>query len=1186
MRKLIASLVASVSLVCAASAASVTTGEELKAAIAAASETEPSVIEIGELDIYLLETVKLTKPITLRGAGIGKTVLRRDASISSMRMLELSNASASVENLTVTNGYLSSGTGAGAYVSAGTIRRCEFYNCRNQPWNTGWNQGGGVKLSGSNSKLIACVIRGVNVGDGQGEALWLESSAVAESCLICDNKCTTTGRADAYMVKVASATLRGCTIVNNYMGNSVALYNSNGTVKDCIVYGNKGEVATTGGLGNGFDIAGSTGSSSVINTLVTDPGFVDFANKNYALTAGPAIDAAQSGEATLALTTVDAAGNPRKTGSAVDIGALECLQAAPACSFIAKKTTVLENDPAILSLYAVGAGDAPEYTVSFGDGTAAVVTTETTVEHAYAHSGVYTVTVSVSGVPPKAGTITVKPKNLYVKEGGAGTAPYASEDQAAGYIEDVLAEAGDGSTIWLKKGNYTLKTTSPIEVNTRVTIRGATGRPEDVVITKKSGGTRPFTLSHASAVLADLTVTGGSPLKQNNHGSNVRITSAGGIVTNCIIRNGYNGQATTGGGGLAMAAGLVTHCVISNNYAYERGTGVFIEGGRLENCLICGNYGGADKGHHDDSGTVCVNGTCSIINCTIADNRAERCPSIYFLGGSNQKVINCLIFGNKSTAMTDSTIGVYYPSGKASLFTACAAPFKINDTCFTADDLKINAEYRPMAKSVCRDNATTSGITVPGTDLAGNPRLDEETGKLDIGCYEFHSSGLTASISSNPAMKDGAASGLTPYPITFMAEADGGVVTAYRWFVNGIEQTAETTATFATNITAAGTYQVTLKVSDGNQDYDADNAITVKTYPPVLYVDKASTNPVAPYETEATAATFLEDALAAAADGCEIRIAPETYPAKSGEITIGKGVTIRGMGATPADVVLDRKDASTSHRILTISHESSLVTGLTVSGGRRTLQGQYGGGVMITGRGGTISNCVVRNCGANGSDAGGGGIMLDVDNALATHCVVTNCTSSNDAPGNYSYVGGNGVCLYKGTVRDSLIAFCRQNNDSHGRKETWPDGAVAIYGGKMINCTVASNVNTTCSGVRAHGGKLINTIVSCNRLTTQDAAETAKVLAYGKAKTTTFDHCLADLDVDGKFAVEPAPTTFRSPGRGDFRLRSRSQAVDAGTVPADGLPAVDLRGDPRVFRKVVDFGCYESQAGGLTVLVK
>lgn len=72
-----------------------------------------------------------------------------------------------------------------------------------------------------------------------------------------------------------------------------------------------------------------------------------------------------------------------------------------------------------------------------------------------------------------------------------------------------------------------------------------------------------------------------------------------------------------------------------------------------------------------------------------------------------------------------------------------------------------------------------------------------------------------------------------------------------------------------------------------------------------------------------------------------------------------------------------------------------------------------------------------------------------------------------------------------------------------------------------------------------------------------------------------FRHCLADLDVDGKFAVEPAEATFRSPGCGDFRLRGRSKAVDAGATPADGLPAVDLFGYPRVRGKAVGLGCRE-----------
>lgn len=1169
----------------------VTTGEALLKAIADASATEPSVIEVAAGDIYLTATLNLTKPITVRGAGIGKTVVMRDSSLTQLRLLEISNKDASAEGLTFKNGYLNAGSAAGAYVTAGTVRRCEFINCHNQPWNTGWNQGGGVKLTGSNSKLIACVIRDMTVGDGQGEALWVEKSAVAESCLVCDNKCTTTGRASAYMVYCSGGTLRGCTIVNNYMGNSVALYNFSGTIKDCIVYGNTGSIATSGGLGNGFDIAGSTGASSVINTLVTDPGFVDFANKNYALGPGPAIDAAQYGPDTLGLTAVDAAGNPRQAGTAVDIGALECPQTSPDCAFIAAKTTVLENEDAALRLYAVGAGDTPEFTVLFGDGTT-VVTTERTVTHAYAHAGVYTVTVSIPGVMPKTGTITVKPKNLYVKEGGTGAPPYASEDQAAGYIEDALAEAGDDCVIWLAKGDYTLKTKTPIEVKKGVTIRGATGRPEDVKVTRISGGSRPFTLNNAKAVLADLTVYGGALPAQYDHGANIRILSTGGMVTNCIIRNGSSGSDSTGGGGVALQGGLVTHCIITNNYGYENGAGVYMSDGRVENCLIVRNDSGS--GSHNEGGAVCMDGG-KLVNCTIANNTATRCPSICFMSANSKTIVNCLFFGNTSRSLSSDTLCVYvtHTGGTTGSFTACAAPFQINNSCFTADDLMVNADYRPMAKSVCRDNATTAGITVPATDLAGNPRLDEETGLLDIGCYEFHSTGLTASISSVPVAASGTISGLTPLAVVFTAETDGGDVAAYRWFVNGIEQQGETEATFATNFTASGTCLVTLKVSDGSQDYDADNALTVKAYPPVLHVDKASSNPVAPYETEETAATFLEDALAAAFDGCEIRIAPATYPAKSGAITVGKGVTIRGMGAKPTDVVLKRKDKSTNHRILGINHESCLVTGLTIDNGYLTGQFNHGAGVFIEGRGGTVSNCVIRNCQAMDSDVYGGGACLTAANALLTHCVITNCAISTASPSGREDHGGHGVFMKNGAVRDSLVAFCGSGGTGYDSRFMGQDGAIAILGGQVINCTVASNASSTCAGIRARGGKVINTIISANRVTTDVFGETARVAAFRykdengawKTGTTTFDHCLADTDVDGKFTVEDAGQTFLRPGSGNFRLRTGSKAVDAGDVSAV-TSAVDLRGNPRIQCGAVDIGCYENQSAGLTLLVR
>ena len=45
----------------------------------------------------------------------------------------------------------------------------------------------------------------------------------------------------------------------------------------------------------------------------------------------------------------------------------------------------------------------------------------------------------------------------------------------------------------------------------------------------------------------------------------------------------------------------------------------------------------------------------------------------------------------------------------------------------------------------------------------------------------------------------------------------------------------------------------------------------------------------------------------------------------------------------------------------------------------------------------------------------------------------------------------------------------------------------------------------------------------------------------------------------------------------DFRLKSRSPAVDAGTAWAGCLDALDLDGRPRVFGKAIDIGCFECE---------
>ena len=127
----------------------------------------------------------------------------------------------------------------------------------------------------------------------------------------------------------------------------------------------------------------------------------------------------------------------------------------------------------------------------------------------------------------------------------------------------------------------------------------------------------------------------------------------------------------------------------------------------------------------------------------------------------------------------------------------------------------------------------------------------------------------------------------------------------------------------------------------------------------------------------------------------------------------------------------------------------------------------------------------------------------------------------------------------------------------------------------------------TCSGIRARGGKVINTIISANRVTTSVLGDTATVMAgkvAGDSVSTTFENCLADKDVDGKFAVEDPAQTFLRPGNGNFRLRTGSKAIDAGDASAV-TSTVDLRGNPRILCGAVDIGCYEKKIG-LTVLVK
>ncbi|MDR9826709.1 PKD domain-containing protein, partial [Vibrio sp. FNV 38] len=125
--------------------------------------------------------------------------------------------------------------------------------------------------------------------------------------------------------------------------------------------------------------------------------FVDYENGDYSPALGGAlIDAGVSDPRGAAASATDLAGNPRTSGT-IDIGCYEYqkldmtvrIEGATYSQAFAPSTVtfahVVENsaDPSHVS-----------FVYDFGDGSETASTTESTISHAYANPGVYTVTIT------------------------------------------------------------------------------------------------------------------------------------------------------------------------------------------------------------------------------------------------------------------------------------------------------------------------------------------------------------------------------------------------------------------------------------------------------------------------------------------------------------------------------------------------------------------------------------------------------------------------------------------------------------------------------------------------------------------------------------------------------------------------------------------------------------------------
>jgi hypothetical protein len=464
-------------------------------------------------------------------------------------------------------------------------------------------------------------------------------------------------------------------------------------------------------------------------------------------------------------------------------------------------------------------------------------------------------------------------------------------------------------------------------------------------------------------------------------------------------------QESGGGVWCASSNSFVDNCVIVSNTAYNDGSGSYQ--GTLQNCLISKN----------GSARNAVYGAF-LSSCTIVSNSS--------LGVSQVTMTNCIAYYNSSFNYQNVSAAAY----------CCTTPAIAGTGNFTsAPQLQADSVHLSSG-SPCIGTGTN---LVMGTDIFGmawgNPP--------SVGCAEFDSFPTV----SQPQ-------------ITFIASPVGFTIGnvaltgqppfSFLWLDNGVplQNNGQFSSTQTTNLVVsgvsladAGSYQLVVSNASGMVT-SAVVQLAVHT------VGATGTNPEPPFSTWATAATNIQDAIAAASTGDIVLVTNGVYDA-GGEVMAG-GLTNR--------VALDKA-------LMVVSlngYSHTVIQGawdpISTNGPGAVRCAWLTNGAVLSGF--TLQNGATLNTGDTMALQSGGGVWCASTNALVSNCLLSN---------NFACYGGGGIGF--GTLNNSLVVL-----------------NVAAYGGgaynaTLNNCTLQNNFTTVAfsgKGGGTFGGFIQNSIVMNN----------------------------------------------------------------------------------------------------------
>ncbi len=621
---------------------------------------------------------------------------------------------------------------------------------------------------------------------------------------------------------------------------------------------------------------------------------------------------------------------------------------------------------------------------------------------------------------------------LYVDANGTNAIPpYANWSTAATNIQDAVDAATNGDLILVTNGVYQTgsrsldgSTTNRVAVTNSLTLRSINGAAQTVI---DGGGAMRCVSLADGATLDGFTLQNGMVAA---NGGGVAGDTTNALVINCIITQN---TADYGGGIFQCTA---SRCIISTNSAYYNGyygTGGGANGSILNDCLLDGNFG-------YEYGGAAVNSTLE--NCTVTANHSRIYPSTF----DNCIINNCIVQFNYGVFYYFDglqLVPVYftYNGGSGTYNYCCITPDPGGTGNITDDPLFVdaaNGDFHLQTNSPCI-NAGNNDTTATDTDLDGVIRI--QGGTVDIGAYE--SPGYVIPILYFTADRTNVIPGypisfswrlfFTNSPLVLLDYGDGTVVTHA---VSGATHSWST----------PGNYTVQLMALSSDYPSGTNASIAIHVADATNYVSLACTNPVPPYNSWATAATNIQDAVDVAVLGATVMVSNGVYAvggrgltSLTNRVLIPTKLAVKSVNGPAVTTIVGNQVPGTINdfgavRCVYLADGATLsgftlTNGATQPGNNDGVYESSGGGVECGSSYSTVTNCVLVNnsAGDYGGGAAGGTFyncqFIDNQSGYGGGAYVStlnNCTLTGNSA---SYAGAAGSSVLNNCALAGNSAF-------------------------------------------------------------------------------------------------------------------------------------------------------------------